>query len=102
MAIMKISDEYLEKVRFAVRRNQNEKIDSELKDIIEQCRLDMIQKGVPENIAVDEANKSVLGCQRAFARWQFGINGDEAVRNREDYRLMLDELRKNCVSEEED
>lgn len=101
MAITNISDEYLGKVRFAVRRNQSEKIDSELKDIIEQCRLDMILKGVPEKVAVDEKNKAVLGCQRAFARWQFGINGDEAVRNRDDYRIMLDELRKNCISEEE-
>lgn len=95
-----ISDEYLAKIRFAVRRNSNATVDNELKDIIEQCRMDMIQKGVEKNVAEDESNKLVLGCQRAFARWQFGINGDDALKNREDYRLMLDELRKNQFEEE--
>lgn len=95
MNTTKISDEYLEKVRFAVRRNSSEKVDRELMDIIVQCREDMIQKGVSEKIAIDEENRMVLGCQRAFARWQFGISGDDALRNRDDYRLMLDELRKN-------
>lgn len=92
-----ISDEYLGKVRFAVRRNSNAKIDEELKDIIEQCRMDLISKGVAEDVANNETDKRVLGCQRAFARWQFGINGDDAVRNREDYYLLADELRKNPI-----
>ena len=96
-----ISDEYLKKIRFAVRRNANSQIDEELKDIIEQCRDDMIAKGVVEDVAMDESDRRVLGCQRAFARWQFGINGDDAERNREDYRLMVDELRKNTKTEEE-
>ena len=95
-----ISEEYLKKVRFAVRRNASEQVDSELKDIIEQCREDLIRVGVPKEVANNEENKLVLGCQRAFARWQFGINGDDAERNREDYRLMADELRKNIVKEE--
>ncbi len=95
-----ISEEYLGKVRFAVRRNSSKQVDSELKDIIEQCREDLIRIGVPEKVANNEENKLVLGCQRAFARWQFGINGDDAERNREDYRLMADELRKNIAKEE--
>lgn len=95
-----ISEEYLKKIRFAVRRNSSEQVDSELKDIIEQCREDLIRVGVPKEVANNEENKLVLGCQRAFARWQFGINGDDAERNREDYRLMADELRKNIVKEE--
>ena len=96
-----VSKEYLEKVRFAIRRNANSEVDRELTDIIEHCREDLIRVGVAKDIACDESNKSVLGCQRAFARWQFGIGGDDAERNREDYRLMADELRKSVTEEKE-
>lgn len=96
-----VSDEYLEKVRFAIRRNSSSKVDSELKDIIEQCREDLIRMGVSKDIANDESNKLVLGCQRAFARWQFGIGGDDAIRNRDDYHNMADDLRKSVFEEKE-
>lgn len=89
-----VTQEYLDKVRFAIRRNQNSRVDEELTDIIEQCRADMIRVGVPEEVAEDEKDKLVLGCQRAFARWQFGIGGDDAVRNHDDYEVMVDGLRK--------
>ena len=92
---MAVSNEYLAKVRFAIRRNSSEEVNSELTDIIEQCRADLIRMGVKQETAEDEDNKLVLGCQRAFARWQFGIGGDDAVRNRDDYRVMADELRKS-------
>ena len=38
----------------------------------------------------------VLGCVRAYARWQFGIDGDNAERNHEEYIEMADNLRKGC------
>ncbi|MBQ9643477.1 MAG: hypothetical protein IJV26_05490 [Lachnospiraceae bacterium] len=90
-----VSNDYLAKIRIAVRRSANEKTDAELKDIILQCRADLIRMGVKSTIANSEDNALVLGCQRAFARWQFGINGDEAERNREDYRTMANDLRKS-------
>lgn len=90
-----IGDDYLAKIRFAVRRSQSSNSDAELKDIIEECRADMTRVGISETVANDEKNKLVLGCQRAFARWKFGISGDDAVRNREDYFYALDNLRKN-------
>ena len=96
-----VSKEYLEKVRFAIRRNANGEVDRELTDIIEQCREDLIRVGVEKDIACDENNKSVLGSQRAFARWQFGILGDDQERNRQDYPLMADELRKSVTEEKE-
>ena len=91
---MAVSSEYLDKVRYGVRRNASTAVNSELTDIIEQCRADLIRMGVATETAEDESNPLVLGCQRAFARWQFGINGDEAERNREDYFRMANELRK--------
>ena len=95
MANNSISDDYLAKIRFSVRRNQSDKTDSELKDIIEECRADMIRVGVSEEVAISEENALVLGCQRAFARWKFGISGDDAARNREDYLYAVDNLRKS-------
>lgn len=96
-----VSETYLEKVRFAVRRNSSKQINEELTDIVEQCRADLIRMGVAKSVAEDEENTLVLGCQRAFARWQFGINGDDAERNREDYKLMANDLRKSVLPEEE-
>ena len=90
-----VSEKYLDKVRFGVRRNSNTKVNEELTDIIEQCRADLIRMGVSPAVAEDEEDYLVLGCQRAFARWQFGIGGDDADLNREDYRIMADELRKS-------
>ena len=92
---MAVSSEYLDKVRYGVRRNASVAVNSELTDIIEQCRADLIRMGVAAETAGDENNPLVLGCQRAFARWQFGINGDEAERNRDDYFRMANELRKS-------
>ena len=84
-----VSEKYLEKVRFGVRRNDNTKVNEELTDIIEQCRADLIRIGVSPEIAEDEDNKLVLGCQRAFARWQFNQAPYE------EYEMQADSLRKD-------
>lgn len=97
-----VSEEYLAKVRFAVRRNSSKQINEELNDIVEQCREDLIRMGVAKSVAESEENKLVLGCQRAYARWQFGINGDDVKRNREDYQSMANDLRKSVLPEEEE
>ena len=90
-----VSSEYLGKIRFAVRRVSGTQVDAELTDIILQCRADLIRMGVQETTAEDENNELVLGCCRCFARWQFGINGDDAERNRDDYMVLADNLRKS-------
>ena len=90
-----VSAEYLDKIRFAVRRTTGTQVDAELTDIIEQCRADLIRIGISKATAEDETNSLVLGCVRCYARWQFGINGDDADRNRDDYLLLADNLRKN-------
>ena len=66
-----MSDEYLNKVRVGLRRSTlTTELEMELSDIIEQFR--------------------------AYARWQFGIDGDNAERNHEEYIEMADNLRKGC------
>lgn len=92
-----VSAEYLDKVRFAVRRTSGTQVDAELTDIIQQCRADLERLGVGAETAGDETNPLILGAVRCFTRWQFGINGDDADRNREDYLLMADSIRKMQV-----
>lgn len=98
---MAVSNDYLAKIRRAVRRNQNADVDAELIDIIEECRLDLQQLGVLKSKAEDEQDSLILGAVRSFARWKFGLSNEDAEKNREDYMLQRDELRRRrdyCTS----
>jgi hypothetical protein len=98
---MAVTADYLAKIRRAVRRNQNADVDAELIDIIEECRLDLQQLGVLKSKAEDEQDSLVLGAVRSFARWKFGLSNEDAEKNREDYMLQRDELRRRrdyCTS----
>ena len=91
---MAVSCNYLAKIRRAVRRNTSTDVDAELTDIIEECRLDLQQLGVLKTKAEDETDSLILGAVRSFARWKFGLSNDDADKNREDYMLQRDELRR--------
>ena len=96
-----VSAEYLEKIKFAVRTvSTDNNVIAEIEDIIEECRADMVNKGVDEDIAKDEFNYSVLGCVRSFARSRFGIDANDIQLNMQDYRLQVDELRKAVGNED--
>ena len=98
---MSVSSEYLNKIKFAVRTvSTDANVVQEITDIIEECRADMISKGVDESIANDETNYSTLGCIRSFARSRFGIDANDIRINMEDYRLQVDELRKVALDED--
>lgn len=91
---MAVSVEYLEKVRRAVRANASTDVDAEITDIIEECRLDLQSIGVVSAKTTDETDSLILGAVRSFARWKFGYSNDDAERNRDDYMLQRDELRR--------
>ena len=92
---MSVSSEYLNKIKFAVRTvSTDENIIREITDIIEECRADMVNKGVEEYVAYDETDPCVLGCVRSFTRWKFSIDSNDIKANKQDYRLQVDELRK--------
>lgn len=91
---MAVTAAYLTKIRRAVRRNTSTDVDAELTDIIEECRLDLQQLGVLASKATDEADSLILGAVRSFARWKFGLSNEDADKNREDYMLQRDELRR--------
>lgn len=98
---MAVSADYLAKIRRAVRRNTSTDVDAELTDIIEECRLDLQQLGVLKTKAEDETDSLILGAVRSFARWKFGLSNEDAERNREDYMLQRDELRRKASYTEE-
>lgn len=89
---MAVSEDYLAKIRRGVRINTDTDFDAELTDIIEECRLDLISLGVTSEKANDEEDSLILGAVRSFARWKFGLDTDE--KNRDDYMLQRDELRR--------
>lgn len=98
---MAVTAAYLTKIRRAVRRNTSTDVDAELTDIIEECRLDLQQLGVLKTKAEDETDSLILGAVRSFARWKFGLSNEDAERNREDYMLQRDELRRKASYTEE-
>lgn len=91
---MAVSADYLSKIRRAVRRNTSTDVDAELTDIIEECRLDLQQLGVLKAKVEDETDSLILGAVRSFTRWKFGLANDDADKNRDDYMLQRDELRR--------
>ena len=91
---MAVSDSYLAKLRNAVRVNKSDDIDAELKDIIEECRLDLSSTGVKSVKTTDETDSLILGAVRCFVRWKFGVSNPDAEKNREDYYTLKDELRR--------
>lgn len=97
---MSVSENYLNKIRFAVRTvSTDANVVREITDLIEECRADMINKGVDEVVANDETNYSTLGCVRSFVRSRFGIDANDIQTNMNDYRLQVDELRKAALDE---
>jgi len=99
---MAVSCNYLAKIRRAVRRNTSTDVDTELTDIIEECRLDLQQLGVLKAKTEDESDSLILGAVRSFARWKFGLSNEDADKNREDYMLQRDELRRRSDYTEEE
>lgn len=100
---MSVSGDYLNKIKFAVRTvSTDANVLQEITDIIEECRADMVNKGVAAAVAQDETNYCVLGCVRSFARARFGIDANDIQVNMADYRLQVDELRKAVITSNED
>lgn len=91
---MAVSTEYFSKIRRAVRRGASADVDEELMDIIEECRQDLMQLGVLQSKVNDETDSLILGAVRSFARCKFGLSNDDAEKNREDYMMQRDELRR--------
>ncbi|GHV27588.1 hypothetical protein FACS18948_5210 [Clostridia bacterium] len=99
---MSVTAGYLNRVRRSVRVGGNADIDEEITEMIEECRADLQSVGVSRDKTRDETDSLILGAVRCFVRWKFGVNNDEAERNRDDYQILKEDLRKKrgyqCIS----
>lgn len=91
-----VSANYLDRIRYAVRRSASEQADAEITDLIRMARSDMISKGIPVDTAQDETDPRVLGCVRCFCRWQIGYQDADTDRNADNYDTMVQQLRLTC------
>ena len=92
---MAVSSEYLTKLLRAVRiRNANAEITTEVTDLCEEARLDLMTLGVLPERATDETDPLILGAVRSFVRWKMAADDREAAWNMNDYLLQRDELRR--------
>ena len=87
---MAVTQSYLAKLRRAVRRRPDIDTDAELTDIINECRLDLARVGIVK--AEDETDSLILGAVRCYVRWKFGLNSEDAERNREGYEQLKSDL----------
>lgn len=97
---MAVSSEYLDRIGFSTIRREpgdttDDAMDKLLEDYIEQARADMISKGVTEDTANDETDPRTRGCIQSYVRWKMSDTNRDSSDNLEEYRLQLDELRKN-------
>lgn len=92
---MAVSAGYLAKLRRSLRVvGESYDINTEIEDLVEECRLDLMQLGVLSTKANDEADRLIYGAVRGFVRWKFGLNNPAADRLHAEYDSMRDELRR--------
>ena len=69
-------------------------------DIIDECRLDLKSVGITK--AYDETDSLILGAVRCYVRWKFGLNSEDAERNRQGYEQLKDDLRHSSYYKQEE
>lgn len=92
---MAVSSAFLNSMRMAVRRSSTTDLDAELTDIIEECRLDMVARGIITTMAQSESDERIKGAVRCYCRWKSSFSGDDSAANKEDYTELVDEMRRN-------
>lgn len=94
---MQISEEYLDSMIRAIRRNKTEAIIEEVKDLIQEARADLIGVGILEVKVIDERDPLIKGAIRCFVKWKFGISKQENVEGyRRDYIDLKENIRRNA------
>ena len=89
---MAIGDSYLESVRKYMRLT-NTAHDSEIKDLINAARADLVLGGVIEEKANDESDPLILRAVGTYVKAEFGLDNDDS----EKYRAAYKELRNGLT-----
>ena len=89
---MAISDSYLASVRLSVR-NTSTAFDSEITDLINAARADLVLGGVLEDKANDESDPLILRAVQTYVKAEFGLDNPDADK----YRAAYKELRNGLT-----
>ena len=89
---MAIGQSYLDKVRLYVRLT-TQTFDSELSDLINAARADMVLGGVLEARAADESDPLVLRAVATYVKAEFGLDNADS----EKYRAAYNELKTRLM-----
>lgn len=89
---MAISDSYLASVRLSVR-NTSTAFDSEITDLINAARADLVLGGVNEDKANDESDPLILRAVQTYVKAEFGLDNPDADK----YRAAYKELRNGLT-----
>lgn len=96
---MAVSSTYVQNAAFSALRTTVQAatpLYAEIERLIGECRADMIQKGVPQYKAEDETDSLIYGAVRCYIRAHFSNEGKESAYDLGNYRLMVDEIRKDA------
>ena len=88
---MAIGDSYLESVRKYMRLT-NTAHDSEIKDLINAARADLVLGGVIEEKANDESDPLILRAVATFVKAEFGLDNDDSEKYRAAYKEQRNAL----------
>ena len=82
---MAVGDEYLASVRHSMRISSNA-YDSEITDLINAARADLVLGGVLEDKAKDETDPLILRAVTTYVKAEFGLDNDDADKYRASYK----------------
>ena len=89
---MAVSSEYVATIRLRLRNSSNA-LDSEITDIINAARADLVLGGVREDKANDESDPLILRAVQTYVKAEFGLDNPDADK----YRAAYKELRNGLT-----
>ena len=82
---MAVSSEYVATIRLRLRNSSNA-LDSEITDIINAARADLVLGGVLESKAADETDPLILQAISTYVKAEFGLDNDDSEKYRASYK----------------
>ena len=84
---MAVSSEYVATIRLRLRNSSNA-LDSEITDLINAARADLVLGGVLESKAADETDPLILQAISTYVKAEFGLDNADAEKYRNSYEML--------------
>ena len=82
---MAVRSEYVATIRLRLRNSSNA-LDSEITDLINAARADLVLGGVLESKAADETDPLILQAISTYVKAEFGLDNDDSEKYRASYK----------------